>query len=144
MPTTDPDTQPAETETRNELAPADTQPFHVGNEQVASFPGTWGPLLGKTVRIVSVQKASDTAAATGSEAKLAFAKSVFDREYADLIGTASSVVGVVVIFDSEDGGMIAATVPALHQWRAGALSDEAFWRRCFFDPPEAFGVVARP
>jgi hypothetical protein len=45
---------------------------------------------------------------------------------------------VVLIFDSEDGGMAAATLPALQQWKAGTLSDQAFWRRCFFDPPEAF------
>jgi hypothetical protein len=144
MPIADPGTQPAETEARSVPAHADTQPFHVENEQVASFPGNWGPLLGKTVRMVTVQKASDNPTATGSEAKLAFAKSLFDREYADLISTSSSVVGVVVIFDSEDGGMIAATVPALRQWKAGTLSDEAFWRRCFFDPREAFGLPANP
>ena len=144
MPTADPDTQPAETEAQSEPAHADTQPFHVENEQVASFPGNWGPLLGKTVRIVTVQKAIDNATVTGSEAKLAFAKSLFDREYADLISTSSSVVGVVVIFDSDDGGMVAATMPALRQWKAGTLSDEAFWRRCFFDPREAFGLVANP
>jgi hypothetical protein len=142
--TVDPDTQPAETEVHKERTPADTQSFHVENEQVASFPGVWKPLQGKTVRIVSVQKASDNAAASGSAAKLAFAKSLFDREYADLAGVSTSIVGVVVIFDSEDGGLVAATLPALHQWKTGTLSDEAFWRRCFFDPPEAFGLVANP
>ena len=35
--------------------------------------------------IVTVQKAADNPATTGPEAKLAFAKSMFDREYADLI-----------------------------------------------------------
>jgi hypothetical protein len=144
MPTADPDPPPAEKEAQSEPAPTDTQPFRVQNEQVASFPGNWGPLLGKTVRIVTVQKAADNATVTGPEAKLAFTKSLFDREYADLISTSSSVVGVVVIFDSEDGGMIAATLPALRQWKAGTLSDEAFLRRCFFDPREAFGLAANP
>jgi hypothetical protein len=144
MPTADPDPPPAEKEAQSEPAPTDTQPFRVQNEQVASFPGKWGPLLGKTVRIVTVQKAADNATVTGPEAKLAFTKSLFDREYADLISTSSSVVGVVVIFDSEDGGMIAATLPALRQWKAGTLSDEAFLRRCFFDPREAFGLAANP
>jgi len=50
----------------------------------------------------------------------------------------------VVIFDSDDGGMIAATVPTLRQWKAGALSDEALWRRCLFDPREAFTLAANP
>ena len=107
------------------------------NEQVASFPGNWESLQGKTVRIVSVQKVNDNATATGSGAKLEFAKSLFKREYADLAkAPTTTIAGVVVIFDSEDGGMVAATVPALRQWTAGTLSDEAFWRRCFVDPPE--------
>jgi len=69
---------------------------------------------------------------------------LFDREYFDLIRTSSSVAGVVVIFDSEDGGMIAATIPALGQWKSATLSDQAFWHRCFFDPREAFGLVGNP
>ncbi len=136
------DTQPAETQAARETSLADTQSFKVENEQVATFPGNWAPLQGKTVRIVSVQQAGDNAATTGPGPKLAFAKSLFDREYADLEKTSTSIVGVVMIFDSEDGGMLAATLPVLRQWRSGALSDEAFWRRCLFDPPEAFGFVA--
>jgi hypothetical protein len=144
MPTADPDPAAAETESRSEPAHVETQPFHVGGEQVASFPGDWAPLLGKTVKIVTVQKAIDNATVTGPEAKLAFAKSLFDGQYADLIRTSSSVAGVVVIFDSDDGGMIAATMLALRQWKAGTLSDQALWRRCLFDPREAFGLVSNP
>jgi hypothetical protein len=116
----------------------------VENEQVASFPGDWAPLHGKTVRIVSILKGSDKAASTGPAAKLSFAKSLFDREYSDLAKTSTSIAGVVMIFDSEDGGMVSATLPALRQWKSGSLSDEAFWRRCSFDPPEAFGLTANP
>jgi hypothetical protein len=141
MLTVDPATQPAETEHHSEPTASDKQSFQVENEQLASFPGNWEPLQGKTVRIVSVQKANDSA--TGSGAKLAFAKSLFDREYVDLAQAPTSIAGVVVIFDSEDGGMVAATVPALRRWKAGTLSDEAFWRRCFFDPPEAFTPVTK-
>jgi hypothetical protein len=46
--------------------------------------------------------------------------------------------GVVLIFDSADGGMIAATVATLQQWKSGALSDAALWHQSFFDPPEVF------
>ena len=88
------------------------------------------------MKIITVQKAKSTG--TGSLAKLDFAKSVFDREYAELTQASSTAAGVVVIFDSEDGGMLAATVPVLQLWKAGTLSDEAFWRRCYFDPPEMF------
>ena len=144
MPGPDPGPEPPQAQAESEPAHTETQPFQVQNEQVATFPGNWIPLAGKTVRIVTVQKAADNPATTGPEAKLAFAKSVFDREYADLIRTSSTVVGVVVIFDSDDGGMIAATVPTLRQWKSGALSDEAFWRRCLFDPREAFALAANP
>ena len=143
MPTPDLDPQPAQTEAQSEPAQTDSPPFRIQSEQVATFPGNWEPLVRKTVRIVTVQKAIDNATSTSPEARLAFAKSLFDQEYADLIRTSSTVVGVVVIFDSEDGGMIAATVPTLRQWKAGTLSDEAFWRRCLFDPPDAFGLVAK-
>jgi hypothetical protein len=43
-----------------------------------------------------------------------------------------------VIFDSADGGMIAATMATLKQWKAGTLSDSALWHKCFVDPPETF------
>jgi hypothetical protein len=44
----------------------------------------------------------------------------------------------VLIFDSSDGGMIAATLTTLEQWKAGKLSDGGLWQQCFFDPPETF------
>jgi hypothetical protein len=49
------------------------------------------------------------------------------------------VAGIVLIFDSADGGMIAATLSTLQQWKAGALSDAALWHPFFFDPPETLG-----
>ena len=44
----------------------------------------------------------------------------------------------MLIFDSVDGGMIAATSATLQQWKAGKMSDAALWHQCFFDPPEIF------
>lgn len=117
--------------------PAVAPPFQVENEQIASFPGNWAPLRGKTVKIVSVQKTSP--AGSEAESKLVFAKNVFEQEYAELSGASSTTAGVVLIFDSEDGGMLAATVPVLKLWKSGSLSDEAMWRRCYFDPPEMVG-----
>jgi len=116
--------------------PASAEPFQVKSEEIASFPGTWEPLHGKTVKILTVQKAS--ASGSGPQAKLEFTKSLFEKEYTELKQAPTSAAGVVVIFDSEDGGMAAATLPALQQWKAGTLSDQAFWRRCFFDPPDTF------
>jgi hypothetical protein len=48
------------------------------------------------------------------------------------------LAGLVVIFDSADGGMIATTIATLQQWRSGTLTDSALWHKCFFDPPETF------
>lgn len=128
--------------TRNRPAASDQHSFHVQSEEIASFPGDWAPLRGKTVSIISVQKGEG--ADSGPAAKLAFTKSLFDKTYAEVAKGSTSVDGVVIIFDSADGGMTAATVPVLRQWKAGTLSEEAFWRRCFFDPPEAFDPAPQP
>jgi hypothetical protein len=45
---------------------------------------------------------------------------------------------VVIVFDSADGGQIAATLENLKQWQAGSLSEASFWRLCSVDPPELF------
>jgi hypothetical protein len=133
-----PDTYASDAKVEDAPAPPSTEQFQVKNEEIASFPGAWEPLRGQTVKILTVQRANLGASDTSSRAKLEFAKSLFEKEYGELTRTPSSAVGVVLIFDSEDGGLIAATLPSLQQWKAGTLSDQAFWRRCFFDPPEAF------
>jgi hypothetical protein len=109
--------------------------FHVTGEQFAPFPGDWVALRGKTVKIVSVQKTDENAKDPGPRARLEFARVLFTKEYPEA-SLASD--GIVLIFDSADGGMVAAALPSLQQWKVGALSDDAFWRQCFFDPPEAF------
>ena len=111
--------------------------FHVTREETAPFPGDWAPLRGKSVRIVSVEKIDEKKDA-GAQLRLEFAKSVLDKDYADLAQKPQELFGIVVIFDAVDGGMIAATLPTLQQWKAGKLSDAALWHQCFFDPPETF------
>ena len=126
--------------------------FHVIREDVASFPGDWPPLRGKNVKIISVQKlddaGSDTAAPDAAvKQRLEYAKFLLDKSYSELTAKPQDLSGVVVIFDAADGGMIAATLDTLKQWRAGTLSDSAFWHKCFFDPPETFdsnGAGASP
>jgi hypothetical protein len=132
-------------------APADTAtpaptkgPFEVEKEEIASFPGEWEPLRGKTVKIISVQESKGGADQTTSQAKLEYAKSLFNQEYVELRQSSTTAAGVVVVFDVADGGMMAATLPVIEQWKAGALSDEALWNRCYFDPPETFRSSATP
>jgi hypothetical protein len=119
-------------------APTAADLFHVSREETAPFPGDWAPLRGKSVKIISVQKMDDGAKDAGPEVKLEFAKSLLDKSYAALAKPPQALAGVVLIFDAVDGGMIAATLASLEQWKAGTLSDAALWHQCFFDPPETF------
>ena len=114
--------------------------FQETREETAGFPGDWEPLRGKNVKIISVQKIQESEKNSGAEAKLEFAKSLLDKSYADLAAKSQELSGVVLIFDSVDGGMIAATLPTVRQWKAGTLSDAGLWHQCYFDPPETFSV----
>jgi len=119
------------------LAPA-ADLFHVIREEASTFPGAWEPLKNKNVRIISVQKIDDSAKDAGPQARLEYAKFLLEKGYKEVAPKAQDIAGIVVIFDSADGGMIAAPLGALQQWKAGTLSDSALWHQCFFDPPETF------
>jgi hypothetical protein len=119
------------------LAPA-ADLFHVIREETSTFPGDWEQLRNKNVKIISVQKVDENAQDAGPKARLEYTKFLLEKNYKELAQTPSAPAGIVVIFDSADGGMIAATMPTLQQWRAGTLSDSALWHKCFFDPPETF------
>jgi hypothetical protein len=127
--------------------PANMQPtaadlYHVMSEEVAAFPGDWEPLRGKNVKIVTVQQTDEKAKDLGPNARLEFVKFLLAKDYAELSQKAAEMSGIVVIFDSADGGMMAATLPVLQDWRSGKLSDQALWHKCFFDPPETFDSSA--
>jgi hypothetical protein len=121
-------------------APVAADLFQVTREETALFPGDWAPLRGKNVKIISVQKIQENEKGGGAQAKLEFAKSLLDKNYAELAAKSQELAGVVLIFDSVDGGLIAATLPTVRQWKAGTLSDAALWHQCYFDPPETFNV----
>lgn len=118
--------------------PAAAEMFHISREETAPFPGDWAPLRGKSVKIVSAEKINDAEKDAGPQLRLEFAKSVLDKDYAELEQKSQMLSGIVVIFDSVDGGMIAVPFPILQQWKAGKLTDAALWHQCFFDPPETF------
>jgi len=122
--------------------PAAADVFQASREEIAPFPGDWEPLRGKTVKIITVQKLDENAKDTGTQARLEFAKYELDTNFAELSQKEKDLAGIVMIFDSADGGMIAATLPTLQQWKAGTLSDAALWHKCFFDPPEVFSPAA--
>src|ERR1022692_1286994 len=119
------------------LAPA-ADLFHVIREETSTFPGDWDPLKNKNVKIISVQKIDENAKDSGPRERLEYAKFLLEKSYKEQEQKPQDLAGIVVIFDSADGGMVAATMATLQQWKAGTLSDSALWHKCFFDPPETF------
>lgn len=109
--------------------------FSVSGEEEGSFPGDWAPLKGKTVKIISIQQAAGTGRITSPQDKLRLAENLFRKE---AISKSSS--GLVLIFDAEDGGMVAATQTVLEEWKSGSLTEQALWKQCYLDPPEILGT----
>ncbi len=118
--------------------PAAGELYRVSREESAPFPGDWEPLRNKRVKIISVQKTDESAKDGEAKLKLEFAKSLLDKNYAELEKKTDELAGIVLIFDSADGGMVATTASTLQQWKAGKLSDAALWHQSYFDPPETF------
>ena len=116
--------------------------YHVIREETAQFPGDWEPLRSKNVKIISVQQVDGSLDNAGPRQRLEYAKFLLEKSYQEIAQKSPDLQGVVVIFDSVDGGMIAATMATLQQWKAGTLSDSALWHKCFFDPPETFDSPA--
>jgi hypothetical protein len=112
--------------------------FHVIREETSTFPGDWEQLRNKNVKIISVQKIDENEKGAGPQARLEYTKFLLEKNFKEMAQKPQDTAGVVVIFDSADGGMIAATRATLQQWRAGTLSDSALWHQCFLDPPETF------
>lgn len=110
--------------------------FRISSEEVGVFPGTWDSLKGKSTRIISVQQAPGSGRITSPQDKLQFAASVFKKET-----LSSGVDGLVLIFDAEDGGMVASGRDTLEQWRRGVMSESDFWKQCYRDPPEILGAA---
>ncbi|HEY6338133.1 MAG TPA: hypothetical protein VIW68_06540 [Candidatus Sulfotelmatobacter sp.] len=129
-------------ETIASAEPSAADLFHVVREETSLFPGDWGALQGKSVKIFSVQMIDEKAKGSTVQAKLEFAKSLLGQSYADLAKDSPSLGGAVLVFDSADGGMLAVPLPVLQRWKAGKLTDAALWHQSFFDPPETFGGSA--
>jgi hypothetical protein len=118
--------------------------FRIEREETATFPGNWEMLRGKPVKIYTVQPVSQDLKETKASAKLNFAASIFQRFSADTAASKSGVVGVVVIFDSSDGGIIGAMRTNVEQMASGSLSRDNFWRQCYLEPPDAFRPAPNP
>jgi hypothetical protein len=111
--------------------------FKISREETALFRGNWQPLKGKLAQIEWVEPINPATSASRKE-KLMFAKSVFVRTFKNLGQSQQSAEGIVVVFDSADGGQIAAPASSVKALADHTLSDTAFWHECSFDPPEFF------
>ncbi len=119
---------------------AGAAPFQVEKEENSAFGGKWAALAGKNVRVVWVAPSSNLSTNAGE--KKSFAKEVFLKVYSEQKSAIPPVEGVVVLFDSADGGQVAATMSSLGQL-AGGLAGVAFWKQCSLDPPELFEEAAK-
>jgi hypothetical protein len=116
---------------------APSSPFKVSKEETTSFHGDWATLKGKSVRIEWVEPATPSLL-TSRKDKLAFAKAVFLQASEKLPASQQQPDGIVVVFDSIDGGQIAAALPTVQALANHSLSDVAFWHQCSIDPPDSF------
>jgi hypothetical protein len=125
-------------------ASGDKPIFRVIHEDTHSFSGKWPQLQGKTVRIIWVEPAADANETTSGDAKRKFAKSVFVEAFKEQSSAAQPPGGVVIIFDSADGGQVSVSISNLAQWQAGQLSEDSFWKQCLVEPPEMFQSAQNP
>jgi len=119
-------------------AGSDGGPFKLSKEETSPFTGNWDKLHGKNVRIEWV----GAPGTTNPSQKLAFAKSLFLKAYDGLGSSHENIGGIVVVFDSADGGQIAATLASVKQLAEKSISEAAFWRECSLDPVDAFQATS--
>ena len=118
--------------------------FRIEREETGMFPGDWEPLKGKTVKIYTVQPASQDVTETRASVKLSYASSLFKKFSGESASAATPPEGIVVIFDSTDGGIIGCLLLNAQQLASGSLPQEIFWKLCYMDPPDAFRPPPNP
>jgi hypothetical protein len=62
---------------------------------------------------------------------------------AEPLSATPQIAGVVVVFDSADGGIIGSTLSGVQQLANGALSQDNSWKQCYLDPPDAFQTLPK-
>ncbi|HST11975.1 MAG TPA: hypothetical protein VLL05_16475 [Terriglobales bacterium] len=112
--------------------------FSVSREDVTVFSGDWARLKGKKVLFVYAQPRGLLSDMGNEDAKLGYAKRIFETRYRSVSQSKTEVEGVVVVFLGTRGGVAAATLSDIRQWIEGGLADDAFVNRCSLDPPTEF------
>jgi hypothetical protein len=112
--------------------------FSVSREDVNLFSGDWARLKGRKVLFVYAQPRGLLADMGSEDAKLGYAKRIFQTRVKTILQSQPEVEGVVVVFLGNRGGVAAATLADIREWAQGGLTDEAFVNRCSLDPPTEF------
>jgi hypothetical protein len=112
--------------------------FSVSREDVTVFSGDWARLKGKKVLFVYAQPRGLLSDMGAEDAKLGYAKRIFQSRYRTVSQSKVDVEGVVVVFLGSRGGVAAAALSDIRQWIEGGLAEEAFVNRCSLDPPTEF------
>jgi hypothetical protein len=120
--------------------PESASMFKVTREESGPFPGSWALLKSLTVKIFWVQPAASPTISTAPGEKREFTKSLFQRAWNDAKGAGTTPAGVVVVFDTPDGGQVSTTMAILQSWMENKISGPLFWQQCSVDPPELFSV----
>jgi hypothetical protein len=112
--------------------------FSVSREDVSVISGDWSRLKGKKVLFVYARPRGLLSDLASQDAKLGYAKRIFESRYHTVSQQNTDVEGVVVVFVGSRGGVAAATLTDIRQGIEGALPDEAFVNRCSLDPATEF------
>lgn len=112
--------------------------FHIESEEMSIFPGDWPSLKGKTVKIYTVQPLSQNPKESGPAVRMDYSLALFEKGLRESASVTPMPQGVVVIFDSADGGILGATLASIEGLVSGALTRDAFWSQSYLDPIDAF------
>jgi hypothetical protein len=129
------------------LSPADPAEkfiaFRIEREEIATFPGSWADLRGRNVKIYTVLPVSTNPKESGPTVRLSYALALFQRGLKEASSFTPAPEGVVVIFDSADGGIAGATISEIQKISSKSITRDAFWSESYLDPIEAFRTVVK-
>jgi hypothetical protein len=115
--------------------------FRMEREETSMFPGDWVAPKGKTVKIYTVQPVSLNPKESRPGVPLNYSLALFQKGLKEVAGPNPAPKGIVVIFDSADGGIAGATLAEIQRMVKGEVSREAFWTQSYLHPVEAFRAV---
>jgi hypothetical protein len=117
--------------------------FRIEREEISTFPGSWPELQGKNVKIYTVLPISTNPKEAGPSVRLNYALTLFQKGLKEATSENQATEGVVVIFDSADGGIAGATFLEIQKVSSKSIARDAFWSESYLDPPEAFRPAAK-